>query len=205
MTGPDRSIAPTIKAFPDTVTAAFDDFIGAFETFKEVNERRMAEVERKLSADVLTTEKLDRVNRAMDEQKRLLDEMLLKKARPAAGPVTGEGGDPQSREYKAAFEAYIRRGDEQALRDLEAKSYSGAVSSDGGIIMPPELDTGIGRRVAMISPMRRLATVRQVSTAVLKKPFATNGLQTGWVAERDSRPQTNSQYLAEMTFPTQEL
>ena len=204
MTGSDRPIAPTIKAFPDTVTAAFDDFIGAFETFKDVNDRRLGEIERKLTADVLTTEKLDRVNRAMDEQKRVLDDMLLKKARPASGPSGTERGEGE-REYKAAFDAYVRRGDEHPLRDIEGKAYTGAFGNEGGIVMPPELDLVIGRRIAMISPMRRLATVRQVSSVSLKKPFTATGLPTGWVGEKDLRPQTGTQVFSEMNFPTQEL
>jgi len=53
--------------------------------------------------------------------------------------------------------------------------------------------------------MRALATVRQVSGAVLKKPFALAGLSTGWVAETAARPQTNTPQLAEMSFPTMEL
>nr|WP_316657158.1 phage major capsid protein [uncultured Gellertiella sp.] len=200
--------APVIKAFPDTVSEAFDGFMEAFESFKEVNDRRLGEIEQKLTADVVTTDKMDRVNRAVDEQKKLLDEMLLKRARPPMGNPGGggeRGGPFESAEYKAAFDAYMRRGEDAGLRDFEAKAYSVGVSADGGIVVPPQLDTAIGRRVAMISPMRALSTVRQVSTAVLKKPFALAGLPTGWVAETAARPQTATQQLAELAFPTQEL
>ena len=44
-----------------------------------------------------------------------------------------------------------------------------------------------------------------VSAAVLKKPFAISGAQTGWVAETDARPQTTAPQLAELSFPTMEL
>jgi HK97 family phage major capsid protein len=202
MTHTATPAAPEIKAYPETVTAAFEDFMGAFEAFKDVNDRRLGEIEKKLTADVVTVEKLDRINRAVDEHKKVLDELSLKKARPPLGAGASGQADP---EYKAAFEAYVRRGEEGALRELEAKAYSGTVAADGGIVMPPELDTEIGRRVAVISPMRRLATVRQVSTMTLKKPFATAGLPTGWVAETAARPMTNTQQLVELTFQTQEL
>ncbi len=43
--------------------------------------------------------------------------------------------------------------------------------ADGGYTVTPELDAEIGRRLSVVSPIRALATVRQVSTAVLKKPF----------------------------------
>ena len=63
---------PEIKAVPDTMTAAFDEFMEAFESFKDVNDRRLSEIEQKLTADVVTREKLERINRSMDEQKRVI-------------------------------------------------------------------------------------------------------------------------------------
>ncbi len=47
--------------------------------------------------------------------------------------------------------------------------------------------------------------MRQVSGAVLKKPFAITGMATGWVGETDARPQTAAPKLAELQFPTMEL
>ncbi|MFD1746547.1 phage major capsid protein [Rhizobium helianthi] len=200
---PEHKMSPEVKAVPDTMTAAFDDFMEAFESFKEVNDRRLNEIEQKLTADVVTRDKLERINRSMDEQKRVLDQLALKKARPALGrgPETG----PEAAEHKAAFEAYMRRGDEGALRELEAKAMSAGSSSDGGYLVPDPVDSEIGRRLSVVSPMRALSTVRTVSTAVLKKPFALTGPATGWVTETAARPQTASPQLSELTFPTMEL
>ena len=197
--------APEIKGVPETVTAAFDEFMEAFEAFKDVNDRRLGEIEQKLSADVVTRDKMDRINRAMDEQKKVLDQMLLKKARPALGSGQGCELSPEAEEHKAAFDAYVRRGDEAGLRELEAKAFSATTGADGGYLVPPETDNEIGRRVSVVSPMRALSTVRTVSTSVLKKPFATAGLSTGWVAETAARSQTNTPQLAELSFPTMEL
>lgn len=197
--------APEIKGVPETVTAAFDEFMEAFEAFKDVNDRRLGEIEQKLSADVVTRDKMDRINRTMDEQKKVLDQMLLKKARPALGSGQGCELSPEAEEHKAAFDAYVRRGDEAGLRELEAKAFSATTGADGGYLVPPETDNEIGRRVSVVSPMRALSTVRTVSTSVLKKPFATAGLSTGWVAETAARPQTNTPQLAELSFPTMEL
>lgn len=194
--------APEIKAVPETMTAAFDDFMEAFEAFKETNDRRRGEIEQKLTADVVTRDKVDRINRAMDEHKRVLDGLALKRARPALG---GGEGSLEAAEHKAAFSAYMRRGDESALRALEGKAMSVGSAADGGYLVPPETDGEIGRRLSAASPIRALATVRQVSGAVLKKPFATSGMAAGWVAETAARPQTNTAQLAELSFPTMEL
>jgi HK97 family phage major capsid protein len=76
---------------------------------------------------------------------------------------------------------------------------------DGGYLVPEETETEIGKRLANLSPIRSIASVRQVSAAVLKKPFAVTGPATGWVAETASRPQTSTPTLAELSFPTMEL
>ncbi len=113
----------------ETVTAAFDEFMEAFEAFKEVNDRRLGEIEQKLTADVVTRDKMDRINRAMDDQKKVLDQLVLKRARPQLGSGSGIGGGrgaelpPEAVEHKAAFDAYIRRGEETGLRELEAKAF----------------------------------------------------------------------------------
>lgn len=199
-------VAPEVKAVPETMTAAFDEFMEAFEAFKDVNDRRLGEIEQKLTSDVVTRDKVDRINRAMDDQKKVLDQLVLKKARPQLGSSrAGSEMSPEAAEHKAAFDAYVRRGDEAGLRELEAKAMSAGSGADGGYLVPDETDTEIGRRVSVVSPMRALSTVRTVSTAVLKKPFATTGLATGWVAETAARPQTNAPQLAELSFPTMEL
>ena len=149
---------------PDTVTAAFGEFMEAFETFKDVNDRRLGEIEEKLTSDVVTRDRMDRIGRAMDEQKTLLDQMLLKKARPALGSSSNSGQgrelSPEAEEHKAAFDAYMRRGEDAGLRELEAKAFSGGSGADGGYLVPPETDTEIGRRISAVSPMRALSTVR---------------------------------------------
>ena len=196
-------LAPEVKAAPDTVTAAFAEFMTAFEAFKEANDERLGEIEEKLTSDVVTRDKVERINKAIDEQSRLLDELVLKKRRPALErPGREEAG---LAEHKAAFEAYVRRGDDQALRDLDQKALSAGVSGDGGYLVPPQVDEEIGRRLRVISPIRSLATVRQVSGSVLKKPFAATGFASGWVAETAARTQTGTPELSELAFPTMEL
>lgn len=198
MTMSQMKVAPEIKSAP--INQAFEDFMSSFEAFKEANDRRLGEIESKMGEDAVTREKVDRINRAMDAQSRLIDEMQLKKARPSLG----RSGSLAAAEHKAAFENYIRRGDEQGLRALEAKAIS-TTESDGGYLVPDETDTEIGRRLTAVSPIRQLATVRQVSGAVLKKPFIASGFTAGWVGEIADRDQTATPDISELSFPTMEL
>jgi|GEM_PF-21875 len=199
--GTKTARAPETKSVDADVSAAFEDFMSAFEHYKHSNDERLAEIERRGSADVVTEEKMARIDTALDEQKRALDALAVKRARPDLGRSGGAAPSP----VRQAFDAYVRRGDEAGLRQAEVKAMSAGSDADGGYLVPDELDTEIGRRLSELSPIRSIATVRQVSGAVLKKPFALDGMATGWVGETDARPQTNAPQLAELQFPTMEL
>ena len=198
----DRAMhAPETKS--REIDAAFDDFSASFEAFKQANDERLAEMETRFGADVVTSEKVDRISSAIDEQKKALDRLVLKQARPPLGRE--ERQNLAATEHKDAFEAYVRNGDERSLRSLEAKAMSYGSGPDGGYLVPAETEVEIGRRLSTLSPIRSIASVMQVSTTVLKKPFSVSGPAVGWVAETASRPQTSTATLAELNFPTAEL
>jgi HK97 family phage major capsid protein len=184
----------------DDIARSFDDFMRAFESFKDANDERLGQLERRMAADVVTSEKVDRINRA-------LDELQLKSARPH---LAGSARTPAASnlQHKAAFDAYMRKGDAAAIRDLEAKALSVGTGTDGGYLVPVEIERAVNRAVRDVSPIRAIAGVRQVSASVYRKPFAITGAESGWVAETAARPETDSPTLAalsEMQFPTMEL
>ncbi|NOZ32800.1 MAG: phage major capsid protein [Alphaproteobacteria bacterium] len=198
MTDPDPGSRETkAHAAPNTngnMDAMIDDFLGAFEEFKATNDARLAELEKNRSADVLTTEKMDRLNRALDAQKSAIDAQNLYRARPAL-----EAGAPRiaATEQAEAFSAYVRRGEEKAL--------SVGSNTDGGYLVPGETETEILRRLTEMSPIRAIAGVRQVSASTYRKPVSLTGPATGWGGETDVRPQTNSQTITAIDYPTTEL
>ena len=182
---------------------AFGDFMQAFEAFKDANDERLAQIEKRFDADVVTTDKVDRINKAIDQTKARLDELTLKARRPK---LTGEDGEaPRAAEHKQAFEAYVRKGETQGLFDIEAKSMSVGSGTDGGYLVPSETEAEIGARLRAVSPIRAVASVRQVSSSIYKKPFSITGAATGWVGETAARPETTAPTLAELQFPAMEL
>jgi HK97 family phage major capsid protein len=193
------------KAVGHDVTQAFEDFSRAFETFRETNDDRLHQIENRLSADVLTEEKLSRIDRAMDENKARLDALSLKNRRPSLGDNEPLRLDAVTREHKVAFEGYVRTGEALALKQLEGKALSAGSGPDGGFLVPVPAERELLRRLALISPIRSLATVREISGSQLKKAFSTTGPVAGWAGEAAARPQTNSQILADLTFPAMEL
>jgi HK97 family phage major capsid protein len=179
------------------------ELMRTFDAFKAANDERLAAIERR-GADVLHEEKVARIDAALDAQTRRLDELSLKSARPHLGLETGVRS-ASAREHKTAFEAYVRSGESAGLRALEVKAMSVGTPADGGYLVPDEIEREIGKRLALISPIRAIASVREISGNVYKKPFMTTGPATGWVAETASRPTTNSAVLDELAFPAAEL
>jgi HK97 family phage major capsid protein len=183
------------------------DLMRAFEDFKATNDERLSH--EKKGGDVLLEEKVARINSALDQATRRLDELSLKNARPAIGGALGrERAEARSAgeiEHKAAFEAYVRSGEGAGLRALEAKAMSIGSNPDGGYLVPAEVEHAIGERLSHISPIRGIAAVRTISSNVYKKPFMTTGPAVGWVGETGARTQTASPVLDELSFPAMEL
>jgi HK97 family phage major capsid protein len=174
--------------------ASHDDVLQAFEAFKDANDERLAQIEKRMSADVVTTEKVDRINKAVDE-------LILKSRRP----VLSAEKLVEPSEHKKAFDSYVRKGEAHGLSALEAKAMSVGSGTDGGYLVPSQTEAEITRLLSKASPLRGIADVRQSSTTLYKKPFATAGAATGWIGETAARPQTNSPTLAELQFPAMEL
>ncbi len=170
-----------------------NELMGAFEEFKRTNDGRLAELEKRGAADALTDDKLGRLNAALDGAKAAMDRVVLDRARPALEAGRPELGD----EYKDAFSAYVKRGEEKAL--------SIGSNPDGGYLVPAETESEILKRLTAVSPIRAIASVRNISTGVYKKPVSLTGPATGWVAETGARAQTNSQTLDAIDFAAGEL
>ena len=191
----------TKAGIPHEAVVTHSEMMRAFDSFKEVNDERLAGIERH-NADVLLEEKLARIDRAIDGHTRRLDEIALKSARPLLEYDRQRRASP---EHKAAFDMYIRLGDSTNLRALELKALSSGSNPDGGFVVPPEIEAQISQRLIAVSPIRSIASVRIISSNVYKKPFMTAGPAVGWVGEMDARAQTASPTLDELSFPAMEL
>jgi HK97 family phage major capsid protein len=184
----------TLETKVASAAHSYDDVFTAFEAFKDANDERIDQIEKRFSADVITTEKVDRINKT-------LDDLILKSRRP----VLSAENKTEPTEHKRAFDTYVRKGETNGLAAIESKAMSVGSGQDGGYLVPAEVEAAIGRLLSKASPMRALADVRQVSATIYKKPFNTNGTSAGWIGEAAARPQTTSATLAELQFPTMEL
>lgn len=187
------------------VALAFDDFARTFDAFRQTNDRRLGEIETRLGADVLTDEKLARIDGALDEAKRRLDRLQLDQRRPLLAAPGRDRPDPALVEHKTAFDLYVRAGEASGLKALEAKALSAGSGPDGGYLVPETVEREVLRRLAAISPIRAIASVRVISGGLYKRAFSQAGPASGWVGETEARPATAGPTLAELSFPATEL
>ncbi len=187
---------------PD-VAQAFEEFSRNFAAYQEANDARLRSLEKR-AGDVLLEEKLARIDAALDESRRRHDRAALDSARPMLG-AAAEGADPLERQHKSAFAAYVRSGEAAGLKQLETRALSAGSGPDGGYLAPVEVERDVLGRLAALSPIRGVASVRMISSGTYRKAFSTTGPAVGWVAETAARPQTDAPVLAELNFPAMEL
>jgi HK97 family phage major capsid protein len=197
-------IETKIETKSTDAVAAFGEFARAFEEYKETNEARLEAIERKGSPDVVTVEKLDRLDSVLDETKSRLDRMSLDHRRPPLG-IPAAASDPARAEHKAAFDLYVRSGESSGLKTLEAKALSAGSGPDGGYLAPAQVESEVLRRLSALSPIRAIAGNRMISGGLYKVAHSVGGPSSGWVSETAARPQTDGPTLAELSFPAMEL
>jgi HK97 family phage major capsid protein len=199
----------------------------AFEEFKVSNDARIRQVEAKGAADVVTVEKVDRINA---EITRLTGEITAVQAAANRPAIAGEG-DRESRAALETFNRSLRAHAQRLSRPLPADvnaegfaAYRGAFveamrvdnrslsaevlntlrvgsDPDGGYLCPPEVDTAIDRVVTQLTAMRSLATVRTIGAASYKKPVQTSGAGFGgWGGETTAPSETGTPGLAVLEF-----
>ena len=203
----------------------------SFEEFKRVNDQRIAEIEKKGVADPLLEEKIARIEADLTKAQAIADEAALASKRQSR-VVTDEKGDrvdldakasewagmlarrrgeavPSFNDagmdaYKAAFDKFLRKGEEIMSVD-ERKSLSVGTDPDGGYVVNPDLSGRIVMRVFETSPMRAYASIQVISSDALEGLFDLNEASSGWVGEEDSRPETNTPQLGKWRIPVHEL
>lgn len=219
----ERRDEPTIKS----VSEALDKIATAFEEYKKTNDARIeaikagkgtAELDAKLA-------QIDGHIESLGEVKNKLEKMETKLARPGAmDPGRQEGESREAAEYRGAFMAWMRDpGDperrtalQQRARELK-KSLRAAGGADddewetratqttttsgsaGGFAVPEIIERQIARLGLEISPIRQIATVRTVGSTDYKELFDIGGAGFEWVGELDTRNQTSTPDLAEVT------
>lgn len=158
--------------------------------FKATLETKDKELLKKFD-DVVTTDKLERINASVGELQAAVDDANTRLAQIQ----TGAGGNdaPANAEYTDAFTAYFKSGDVQA-------NLNEATDSEGGYLAPIEWDRTINDKLIEVSPMRQIAGQQTISGQGHKKVHNLRGTASGWVDESGARPETNSPTFGSQNF-----
>ncbi len=151
-----------------------------------------------------------------DETDRRLAEIEANVSRAKSMGLSGGTAAPtgtrDEREHKERFTAWLRKPHDHATRrelaeaesELSKKSVSVGSDAGGGFAVPHEISREVARRVADLSPLRRLCRVERVGSSDFSALLDTGGTATAWAGESDARNETATPKLAERrpTFGT---
>ncbi len=173
----------------------------AWEQYKQINDARLREIERKGHADPLYAEHLSRIGDALDNTKHRLDSLETAYLRPGAEEGM-KAYDPVNSEYRKAFCLYLRKGLDSGL---ETKALSVGSDPDGGYLVTPTITSKIVTAIYESSPMRKLASIETISTDSLDLIDDHDQMAAGWTAEAASITDTATAQIAKRNIPTHEM
>ncbi len=165
----------------EEVRAAVTGFVTDFKGFQ-------AEIETKLQQT--------------EERMSMLDQKMTKPVRtPLGGAV--ETGAP----HQKAFNAYLRNGDDDGLRglELEGKSLSTAVNSDGGYLVDPQTSATVQSVLNATASIRAIASVVQVEATSYDVLVDHTDVGAGWATEAGPQAETDTPQIDRITIGIHEL
>ncbi|WP_420858674.1 phage major capsid protein [Marivivens marinus] len=131
---------------------------------------------------------------------------LDRKSLMAARPVLASGAEVEAPHQKA-FAAYLRSGDDDALRGLtlEGKAMSTAVAADGGYLVDPQTAETIKSTLSSTASIRAIANVVNVDATSFDVLIDHTEMGAGWATEVDPTTETGTPTIDRITIPLHEL
>lgn len=215
----------------EDVVQAVEDSNKAFEEFKtemdKVIEKKAGE-----SVDVLTKEKLGKIEETLDASQKKIDDLYVAQKRKhvqlngkevseeelnaksfAWARVASEFRNGKNRpesftheqvqDYKSGFFKWMAEGKE-GLEPEEVKALSVGSDPDGGYVVDPDTTGRIVSRLFGTSPVRAFASVQMISTDALEGMHDIDEATVGWVGEKGSRTETDTPEMDIWRIPVHE-
>ena len=137
-----------------------------------------------------------------EERLTMLDRKSHAGRRPALSAAVNETAPHQK-----AFEAYVRSGDDDALRglELEGKAMSTAVAADGGYLVDPQTAETVKNVLKSTASIRQVANVVNVEATAFDVLIDHGEMETGWADETAATAETSTGQLDRITIPLHEL
>lgn len=179
----------------------------AFEAFKAEHTRQLDEIKAGI-ADVVTAEKVDRIQATILDLQAVIDQQA--KLLAAAKLAGGDFSPLADADYTGKFVAYFRDGvGEAEIKAAQKTGIRAALTegspANGGFTTPVEWDRTITDKLKLISPIRAEAQVQPISTVGFSKLFNDRAVGSGWVGETAARPATTNPGLTSLPWAIGEI
>lgn len=137
-----------------------------------------------------------------EERMTMLDRKMTLPARTPLGGATDYAAPHQK-----AFNAYVRNGDDDGLRglEMESKSLSSAVNSDGGYLVDPQTAERVKSVLKATASVRAIASVVQVESTSYDVLVDYTDIGAGWATEAGPTSETGTPQIDRITIPLHEL
>lgn len=187
-----------------------DKLGNSWEHFKQVNNERLLQLEKKHVTDPLTEIKLEKLNSMIEEQKSKIANMEVALSRPHGSnekyaPLENSSQEAQ---YKSAFNAYLKKGMEEQLADIETKrDLTTAIdtsTSYGGYLLTPNVQKIILDKIEEICVMRKICSIQEISSSSFDVIDGSN-MTPSWISETGTINDTDSSVFTKKTISTHDL
>lgn len=147
----------------------------------------------------------DDIQRKLKQTEERLTMMDRKSHITARPPLSGgvELGAP----HRKAFSAYLRHGDDDALRgiEIEGKALSTAINSDGGFLVDPQTADRVKSVLASATSIRAVASVVNVEATSFDVLVDHTDVGAGWATETGGVAETDTPQIDRISIPLHEL
>lgn len=219
---PETRKEPTLAE----LNATIEQIATSVESMRSKNDERLKEIEKRGSADPITTEAIARMAAEIAELKTTREEIeRLRKSigRPQGGAGGGKEQSAEAKEHRTAMLGYLRnpnsrsaqerleqaekkaiKADLAAAEEFETRAVGTTTDAGGGFAVPEQMATSIEAELLEISSLRNLVSTITVGSKDYKQLVDRKGAAYGWVGETGARTETGTPTLAEVapTFGT---
>ena len=199
------------------IKSAVEQLGTAFEEFKKTHQEELKQIKSKGSADVITSEKLARIEKSLDQledvnqkvtKAKLAQDANEEKLNKIETIVSRPGFDISAKAdtsmEKKVFDKWLRDGKE-SLSPEEVKVLTASNDNTAGYLAPPEYVQELIKGIVEISPIRSIARVRSTTNRSVQIPRRTSTFAATFVAEQGSRTETTGYQVGMEEIPTHEL
>lgn len=143
------------------------------------------------------------IHKRLEEQEArmtMLDRKTILRARAPLSVEADEGAP-----HRKAFDAYVRHGDDGALRGLPLEGKAMTTTSDGGFLAAPSVALQVQEALNVTASLRRVANVVTVESASFEMLIDMGDLATGWSTEAGPQGETATATVQRVQIPVHEL